>query len=77
MKIHRLSEEELAERDEKICRMANMGCLQADIGRRYGLAPKSVRGAIRRCREKGIYVKDWSRNPHDWGRAGYLDGVAG
>jgi len=75
MAVHRLSREELAERDLKILKMLDMGCLQEDICRRYNLSRKAIQEARRRCGEKGLYSQDWARNPRDWGRAGYLDGA--
>ena len=77
MPVHRLSKSELAERDLKILKMLDIGCLQEDIARRYDIPRKTINDARRRCGEKGLYAQDWSGNSRDFGRAGYVDGVSG
>jgi transposase len=67
-------EKERDERDEKIYRMVALGCAYEDIGRRYGVSPKSIPGIVRRLGKDG--VKRMFKGTGDNSRACYMGGIS-
>ena len=74
--IKRLTKSEQEERNRKISKMIQLGCSYADIGRRYGITPRTIHSLIRRGQvEQG--TKDCFGSAGDFGRACYVDGIDG
>ena len=73
MATRRLSKEELSERNEKILRMAEMGCSYRDIGGRYGLATQSIYAIVGdNDKTRGVKARFGASN--DIGRACFCGG---
>ena len=76
MAHHLLSKEARESRDEKILKMARMGCSYADIARRYGLARGTISKLLKR-RYHEACVTDNFRSTGDWNRCCFGDGISG
>ena len=74
MGIHRLSKEELIERNEKIFRMIEIGADYHDIGRRYGLSAGTIKSILGRARrDQKRKIRSWGDNPFSLERACNVD----
>ena len=75
MGIHRLSESDRKERNEKILRMVEIGAEYQDIGRRYGLARDTIAQIVREARhDQKRKIRSWGNNHFSLERASSVDG---
>jgi len=73
MATHRLSKEDMKERDEKILKMAEIGADYRDIGKRYGISSYRVYEIVRKHdKTRGIKARFGSSN--NTGRACFCIG---
>ena len=71
-KIHRLSKEDILERNAKIQRMVEIGASYSDIGRRYGLTESTVRSMVSKGKVKAGVTRLFG-SPGNLSRSMFVD----